>query len=107
MTINEDDLVFVVWSNAPNAQGRPFETMTKQGSRLPVAWRLSYLQEKYYGLFPQAHLVFSEEDLRSWMSPPLNGSVTRENPLLIPVRYAQSVLAWGDYDIWEGDHEAV
>jgi hypothetical protein len=104
VAFDQDELVFVVWSNTQNAQGRPFETMTKQGSRLPVAWRLSYLKEKYSGLYPQSHLVFSEDDLRSWMNPPLRGIINRNSPLLIPVEYAKSVLAWNEYDVWEGDH---
>jgi hypothetical protein len=104
MLHNEDDLVVVVWANSANVtNGRPFETITKSNSRNPTAWSLSYLQEKYKGLLPQAHVVFSEEDLESWMRPPLLATSSRESPLLVPVRFARSVLGWTAFDAWEDD----
>lgn len=106
-SLDEDDLVFIVWSNTSSSQGRPFETMTKHGSRLPVAWSLSNLQSKYLSLYPDTHLIFSEDDLRSWMSPPLSGTIEREKPLLIPVKYAKSVLGWQDYNIWEDETKTL
>lgn len=105
-SLDEDDLVVIVWSNTSSSQGRPFETMTKHGSRLPVAWSLSMIQSNYKGVYPKAHLVFSEDDLRSWMAPPLSGTILRNNPLLIPVKYAKSVLGWQEYDIWEDEHKS-
>lgn len=100
---NEDDFVVVIWANTSSEGGRPFETMTKANSRLPVAWRLSYLQGKFSAALPSAHLVFSEADLRSWMSPPLYVTSTRQSPLLLPLSLARSVLGWQDFDFWEGD----
>lgn len=102
-SLDEDDLVVIVWSNTSSNQGRPFETMIKHGSRLPVAWSLANLQSKYLALYPDTHLVLSEDDLRSWMSPPLSGSIKRDNPLLIPVKYAKSILGWQEYTIWEDE----
>ena len=102
----EDDLVVVVWANLSDKsdfRGRPFETLTKSNSRKPLAWRLSYLQGKYSGLLPSAYLVLDESDLRSWMSPPLYGSSSREKPLLVPLSLARSVLGWHEFDVWEFD----
>jgi hypothetical protein len=98
---NDADYVVVIWANASSEGGRPFETMTKQGSRLPVAWRLDFLQGKYSGALPDAHLVFSEADLRSWMSPPLYMTSTKNSPLLLPIPLARSVLGWQDFDYWK------
>lgn len=97
----EDDFVVVIWANSGTDSGRPFETMTKHNSRRPVAWRLSYLQGKYAAALPSAHLVFSEEDLRSWMSPPLYATSTRNSPLLLPLSLARSVLGWQEFDFWD------
>lgn len=109
MLHNEEDLVVIVWANAANidnaASGRPFETITKNNSRNPTAWRLSYLQAEYAGLFPSAHVVFSEDDLQSWMRPPLLGTSNREAPLLVPVRFARSVLGWTKFDVWEDESD--
>lgn len=108
MLPNEDDLVVVVWANFvgdESNQARPFQTIMKSGSRKPVAWRLSVLQERYSGLLPSAHLVFSEADLRSWMSPPLFLTCTRQSPLLVPVSLARSVLAWYEFDVWDEEHD--
>lgn len=100
---NEKDLVVVIWAN-PNSvhsdRGRPFETIVKHGSRFPSAWRLSYLQGKYSGLMPHAYVVLSEDDLRSWMSPPLYATSTRERPLIVPVSLARKVFNWQDFDVW-------
>lgn len=102
---DETDLVFIVWANTKTSQGRPFETMTKHGSRLPVAWRLSFLQTKYAALYAQTHLVPFEEDLSTWMSPPYSLTVTRERPLLVPVQYARNVLGWNEYTVWEDEDQ--
>ena len=99
----EDDFVVVIWANTQSEGGRPFETMTKSNSRLPVAWRLSFLQGKYSGALPNAHLIFSEADLRSWMSPPLYVTSSRDFPLLLPVSLAREVLGWQDFDFWLED----
>ena len=97
MSFDEDDFVFIVWSNTSSSQGRPFETMTKHGSRLPVAWSLTNLQSKYLAAYKNTRLVSSEDDLRSLMSSPID----RQKPLLVPVKYAKSVLGWNDYTLWE------
>lgn len=103
--LNESDLVLVLWANSSSVQGRVFETITKHGSHNPVAWRLSYLQNKYSGLIPNAVFVESEDELRSWMSEPLLRTSTREKPLLVPVRIVRIVLGWSIFDVWDGDSE--
>lgn len=104
---NENDLVVVAWANPAFLSGRSqrvFETISKAGSRNPVAWRLSYLETKWSGLLPAAYKVFSEDDLRSWMSEPLLGTCSRQSPLLVPLPIARSVLGWQEFDVWDGEH---
>lgn len=101
--IEDAEFVVVIWANQNSEGGRPFETMTKANSRLPVAWRLSLLQTKFAAALPSAHLIFSEEDLRSWMVPPLYATSSRQSPLLLPVSLARSVLGWQEFDFWVGD----
>lgn len=101
---NESDLVLVLWANRSSSSGRVFETITKHGSHNPVAWRLSYLQSKYSGVLPEAVLVNSEDELRSWMCEPLLSSSSRDKPLLVPVRFVRIVLGWSDFDVWDGEH---
>jgi hypothetical protein len=98
---SDADYVVVIWANASSEGGRPFETMMKANSRNPVAWRLDFLQGKYAASMPSAHVIFSEDDLRSWMSPPLYATSTRESPLLLPIALARSVLGWQDFDFWK------
>lgn len=100
---NEADYVVVVWANHPDEHphARPFQTITFENSRRPVAWNLNHLRQHHPTLISNTHIVFSEEDLRSWMSPPLYHTSTRENPLLIPIPFARSVLAWNDFDFWD------
>lgn len=98
---NENDFVVVIWANIQSEGGRPFETMTRANSRLPLAWRLSYLQGKFAAALPSAHLIFSEDDLRSWMSPPLYATSSRQSPLLLPLRFARDVLGWHEFDFME------
>lgn len=95
------DLVIVLWSNAHSENGRPFETLTRPHSSIPLAWQESFLQNKFSSLLPSVYTVFSDDDLRSWMSPPLAGTVTREHPLLVPIHIARSVLGWHDFDVWK------
>lgn len=100
---DESDLVVVIWENRNSAAGRPFQTISKHGSQLPVAWRLSYLRTKYLAMLPDAHLVESVQELAEWSKPPLLHETSRERPLLVPVRFVRIHLGWDKYDIWDSD----
>lgn len=104
---NEDDLVVLIWANLSEksvSRGRPYETMTKHRSFNPVAWRLSFLRGKYSGMLVGLTLLKSEEDVKEHLSLPRISEYSRENPLLVPVSLARSVLGWQEFDIWEDDH---
>lgn len=100
---DESDFVVVIWENRNSSAGRPFETISKHGSLLPVAWRLSFLQTKYAAMLPSARLIGSVEELEEWSKPPLLHETSRERPLLVPVRFVRILLGWSDYDVWDSD----
>lgn len=98
----EFDLVVVLWANHAHPEGgRPFETLTSPGTRIPLAWSLSALRSKFGKLLESSYLVMSEADLQSWTSPLLLPTVTREQPLLVPVPIARAVLGWQEFARWD------
>ena len=88
----EEKYAVLIWYNSTAPNGRPFETLTRDGN--PVAWEISHLQRRYSDLLSQAHFVFSAEDLHSWISPTRRATITKQRPLLVPLSLTRTYLGW-------------
>ena len=95
--MNTDETVYVVilWYHGP--KGRPFDTISHAENHLPNAYSLNFLQEYHFPLLHASTLVHTEEELRSWTASRLFPTVTRKNPLLVPLPLARKVLGWHDF----------
>lgn len=102
--LREEDLVVIVWANLSEKsdfRGRPYETMIKASSSKPIAWRLSFLHSKYAELMSKVVVLESEDAVREHLAVPLLLNYTKDAPVLVPLRFARSVLGWVEFDVWE------
>ena len=102
----EDECVVLIWANSSEksvSTGRPFTTMTRQGSKKPVCWDYSYLVKEYGSLLETCVVVSTPDSLRREISPERLPLHTAENPLIVPDWIARQVLGWVYFDYWNED----
>lgn len=89
---NIENMAVVVWLNpdfTPNSQKRLLETIFSQESTDPIAFPVDILKTR----LPEA-IFATEEDLHTKIF-----ESSEQNPIILPVSVATSVLGWVDFHI--------